>query len=351
MPISFARLRQDAFLRLHLVRVGVSLAPEASMKRWALRLMQVGGVFAATRAMSAQMPRILMYHNFSESNETNAVSITALRDQLAYLRRHFSVVPLSEIVSRLRSGQTPGNHLAALTVDDGRRNFYEFMFPLLKKSNIPAVLFVVSSFINGEDWIWTDKILWLSEQLEPPMELAPERLDGFFRKLNQLTFEARAKTIAELAARMGVNIPQAPPPKYAPCSWEQLREMVDSGLVEIGSHTITHPILASMSDEESLQEVAASRIQIEQKVGRRIRFFCYPNGQPGDYRSSQIRQVQDAGYDAAVAACPGMVTGKSDLYELPRIGVGGDSDQVSFCKHLDGVDYYQVKMQRSLGLA
>jgi peptidoglycan/xylan/chitin deacetylase (PgdA/CDA1 family) len=313
--------------------------------------MQRGGVFAAARAMSAQMARILMYHNFSASNEPNAVCVTALRDQLTYLRRHFSVVPLSEIVSCLRCGEALGSHLAALTVDDGRRNFYELMFPQLKEFNIPATIFVVSSFINGEDWIWTDKILWLSERIERPTELAPERLDGFFRKLNQLTFEVRAKTIAELAARMSVNIPQTPPPKYAPCSWEQLREMADSGLVEIGSHTITHPILSSISDEESLQEMVASRIQIEQKLGRRIRFFCYPNGQHGDYRSSQIRQVQDAGYDAALAARPGMVSRKSALYELPRIGVSGNSDQVRFRKHLDGVEYYQLKIQRLLGLA
>jgi len=320
------------------------------MKRFALRLMQAGGVFAATRAMSAQMARILMYHNFSEASEPDAVPVSAMTHQLEHLLRHFCVVPLSEIVSRVRSGQVLGNRLVALTIDDGRSNFYELIFPLLRKLNLPATFFVVSSFINGEGWLWTDQILWLSEQPGRPNELAPHRLDGFFRNLNQLTPEVRTKAIAQMAARMEVNIPQAPPPKFAPCSWKQLREM-DSGLVEIGSHTITHPILASISDEQSLHELTASRVQIEQAIGRKIRYFCYPNGQPGDYRSSQVRQVQNAGYDAAVAACPGMVNRKSDLCELPRIGVSGWSDRVTFFKHLDGADYYQIKIQRFLGLA
>jgi peptidoglycan/xylan/chitin deacetylase (PgdA/CDA1 family) len=320
------------------------------MKKFALRLMQASGVFAATRAMSAQMARILMYHNFSEGSEPDAVSITAIRDQLEHLCHHFCVVPLSEIVSRLRSRKAFGSRLVALTIDDGRRNFYELMFPLLRKFSLPATLFVVSSFINREDWIWTDKVLWLSGQPNRPAELATQRLDSFFRKLNQLTPEVRSEVITQLAARMEVNIPQAPPPKFEPCTWKQLREMVDSGLVEIGSHTITHPILASISDEESWQEVVASRVQIEQAIGRKIRYFCYPNGQRGDYRSSQIRQVEDARYDAAVAAWPGMVSRASGLYDLPRIGVSGNLDQVTFYKHLDGADYYQIKIQRFLGL-
>ena len=127
--------------------------------------------------------------------------------------------------------------------------------------------------------------------------------------------------------------------------------MADSGLVEIGSHTVTHPILASIGDDQSLQELMASRVQIEQNMGRTVRYFCYPNGQCGDYRPSQILQVGNAGYEAAVAACPDMIHPGSDIYELRRIGVSGESDTLTFCKHIDGVEYYQLKLQRFLGLA
>jgi len=322
------------------------------MKRFALRLMQACGMFAAARAMSAPMARILMYHNFSESGENrDAVSVTALRRQFEYLRRHFVVVPLHHISERLESGKRLENLSAALTIDDGRRNCYELMFPLLKEFEMPATFFVVSSFIRRQDWVWTDKVLWLSEQPRRPSELAPPHLDGFFQRMNRLRPEVRATVVEAMATAMGVEIPHEPPPKYAPCSWKELREMADSGLVEIGSHSVTHPIFASVTDQESWHELTLSRAQIEEGMGRTVKAFCFPNGQRGDYRHSQVRQVRDAGYTGAVAAYPGMAGSGTDPYELPRIGVSGRLDALDFSKRLDGAEHYQMKLRRSLGLA
>ena len=319
------------------------------MKRLALRLMQNCGVFALTRVMSAQMARILMYHNFSGPNETgtDAVNSTALRRQLAYLQSHFHVVPLTCIFERLKAGRPLDKLTVALTIDDGRRNFYEFMFPLLKEFEIPATFFVVSSFIRREDWVWTDKVLWLSEQPSRSSELSAHKMEILFAKLNRLRPEARNASIGAMAVGMGVSIPGEVPRKYAPCSWSELREMADSGLVQIGSHTVTHPILATLTDEESWHELTVSRAQIEEALGRRVESFCFPNGKPGDYRVSQLRQVRDAGYAGAVAAEFGMVTNGSDPYELPRIGISGHSDDLSFAKSLDGVEYYQARRQSS----
>jgi peptidoglycan/xylan/chitin deacetylase (PgdA/CDA1 family) len=210
---------------------------------------------------------------------------------------------------------------------------------------MPATLFVVSSFIRREDWIWTDKVLWLSEQPARPIELSPQRIDSLFGLLNRMRPEARNARIEDMAGAMGLSIPREIPSKYAPCSWSQLREMAHSGLVEIGSHTATHPILASLTDEESWQELTVSRTQIEEGLGRKVRSFCFPNGKPGDYRASQVRQVRDAGYDCAVVASSGLAGARTGVFELPRIGVGGKSDALAFAKHLVGVDYYQARLR------
>jgi peptidoglycan/xylan/chitin deacetylase (PgdA/CDA1 family) len=326
------------------------LVVQAPMKRFALRLMQGCGMFTLSRSLSAGMARILMYHNFSGPGEadTDAVSASAIRSQLEHLRRHFQVVSLSRIVEQLTAGNRPDKRAVALTIDDGRRNCYEFLFPILKEFGIPATLFVVSSFIRGDDWVWTDKILWLSEQCPRPNEAAPERIDGLFRMLNQMEPEARNARIEAMATGIGVSIPNHPPPKYAPCSWSELREMSESGLVEIGSHTVNHPILASLTDEESWRELTVSRAHIEEGVGLRVNSFCFPNGKPDDYRPSQMRQVREAGYTSAVVARFGMVGKATDPYELPRIGVSGRSDALAFAKYLDGAEYYQARLQRSL---
>jgi peptidoglycan/xylan/chitin deacetylase (PgdA/CDA1 family) len=296
------------------------------------------------------MARILTYHNFCGPGDkpTNDLSVTAARLQFEYLLRHFRVISLAEILGRLESGTPLESHTVALTIDDGRRNCYEYLFPLLKEFGVPATFFVVSSFIRREDWLWTDKVLWLSEQRSRPSDLDPGNIEGFFRTLNRLRPEMRNLQIEKTAARMHVAIPNEAPPKYAPCSWSELREMAASEVVEIGSHTVSHPILASITDEESWQELTVSRSQIEEGMGKKVRLFCFPNGQPEDYRPSQIRQVRDAGYSGAVVTRFGMVSNGADPFELPRIGVGGSTDALTFAKFLDGAEYYQAKLQRSL---
>jgi peptidoglycan/xylan/chitin deacetylase (PgdA/CDA1 family) len=315
------------------------------MKRLALHAFRRCGLFSLTRALSANMARILMYHNFSgRETEADGLSEAAAREQFNYLREHFQVVPLSRIVEYLSAGKRLESHWVALTIDDGRRNCYELLFPLLKEFQLPATFFVVSAFIAGEDWLWTDKVLWLSEQPACPDELASPSLAGVFRSLDRMRPEARNQRINGWAASAGVSIPRRAPMKYAPCTWEELREMGGSGLVEIGSHTITHPILSTLTDQESWKELTESRRQIEEGVGRKVNSFCFPNGLPEDYRPSQVKQLVAAGYGCAVVADFGLVRNGIDRYHLPRIGMERKTQKVDIAKYLDGAAYYQSKL-------
>jgi len=322
------------------------------MKRMALQLMRDIGLFAFSRRISAGHARILMYHNFSGNpgGGSDAVNVAALRDQLTYLREHFHVVPLNHIVECLTTGRPLDKFAVALTVDDGRRNFYQHFFPLLEEFALPATFFVVSSFIRCEDWLWTDKVLWLSEQPSAPASLYASEIEGLFRQLNRMRPEIRNAQISAMAAAMSVAIPKEAPERYAPCSWAELREMVDSGLVEIGSHTVSHPVLASITDAESWEELTLSRVHIQEGIGRQVTSFCFPNGKPDDYRIAQVQQIIDAGYRSAVLASPGLVESGTNAYELPRVGISGRSDALSFQKSVDATEYYQARFKRSLGM-
>jgi len=318
--------------------------PAGFMKRLALHAFRSSGVFALTRALSARMARILMYHNFSGPGATDvdALTVDGIRRQFTYLRSHFRVVPLLRIAEQLASGRELEPGMAALTIDDGRRNCYEFLFPLLKEFEFPATFFVVSSFIQGEDWIWTDKVIWLSEQPNPPAELARGNVEAILGALNQLRPEARNAQIESMAKRAGVNIPRAAPAKYAPCSWSELREMTNSGLVEIGSHTVTHPILSTLTDEESWYELSESRRQIEEALCKKVRCFCFPNGTSGDYRPSQVQQIANAGYQCSVLAESGLVGSGEDRYQLPRIG---GRSEILFRQRVDGAVHFQQALR------
>ena len=309
------------------------------------------GLFSVARTISAGRPRILMYHNFSQAGElhNHDVTLPALRMQLQYLKRHFRVLSLADLIEQIRFQGSFLPNSVVLTIDDGRRNCYEHLYPLLREFSMPATFFVISSFIDGDDWLWTDKVLWLSQQQGAPGELLPGRIADFFYKLNRLVPHVREESILAMARAMGVAIPTQPPPPFNPCSWAELREMSDSGLVEIGSHTVTHPILSTVQDHEAWDELTHSRARIEQALEKKVRFFCFPNGKPGDYRPAQLRQLKEAGYEAAVVSSFGLVQPVSDPYELPRIGISGEFDHLSFAKSVDGAEHYQTRVLQSLG--
>jgi peptidoglycan/xylan/chitin deacetylase (PgdA/CDA1 family) len=313
------------------------------MKRLALRALRGCGIFSLARTMSAGMARILMYHNFAATEEEypEAVVISAVRKQLSYLSAHFRVIPLTQLVEQLRSDKSIEKGTVVLTVDDGRRNFWQFFFPLLKEFRMPATFFVVSSFICGKEWIWTDKVLWLARLPHRPQELQRDKLELFFGEMNRLRPDVRTSHIDEIAAKMKISIPKEPPAEYAPCSWAQLREMADSGLVEIGSHSVTHPIFSTLTDEETRWELTHSRSEIERLMGRRVSCFCFPNGRRADYFPKHLQQVKETGYLSAVMTHFGMPHRGADEYALPRIGVTGKTDFLSFMKYVDGVEYYQ----------
>ena len=123
--------------------------------------------------------------------------------------------------------------------------------------------------------------------------------------------------------------------------------MVDSGLVEIGSHTVSHPILSTLNGSQSWDELKNSKDEIEHTLGKQVRSFCFPNGRPADYKSIQVEQVKDAGYNNAVVTRFGLVSTLEKQYELPRIGVSGYTDEITFRKYVDGAEHYQQRLRRS----
>src|SRR5271165_2135778 len=102
------------------------------MKRLVLQAMRYSGMFSLARALTGGMPRILMHHNFCGlgATDADALNVEGIRRQFEYLRRHFHVVPLLQLAEQLANGQKPRKYTVALTIDDGRRNCYEFLFPV-----------------------------------------------------------------------------------------------------------------------------------------------------------------------------------------------------------------------------
>lgn len=316
------------------------------MKESVLNLLRITGAFAPFRWAHRRQALILTYHRFSERVGGAPISARVFAEQVKYLAAHYTLVPLSQLADCLRKQEIPPS-LAAITIDDGYRDAYEIAFPILRKHCAPATVFVVTEFVEGTTWLWTDKPRYLTALAAPrAFEIGIEdhklrlELNGAASRavaaglinaaLKPLSEEARGATIERLAFDLGVKLPERPPVEYGAINWRQAREMADAG-VEIGSHTLTHPLLTGLSDARLREELGQSRYRIQTMLGRKVETFCYPNG---DYDLRTQREVARAGYQCAVTTDVGLNNERNDPLALRR--VHGEYDLARFVKNTSG---------------
>jgi Polysaccharide deacetylase len=263
-------------------------------------------------------PTILMYHRFSERpmGDGHTVDRATCEWQFRTLRKRTTVWPLGDYFEAAQAGEKIPGDLVVITVDDGYRDFYEIAFPLLRSLGLTATFFPVVEFIEGRIWLWPDALRWTLESAasgryrlaafgrEIEIDLtSPQRRDEAWNDLcavcvEQPTVET-TRFLSALGRHLQMRIPELLPERFAPCSWSELKEMSDAG-IEIGGHSMTHPILSRVDAESLVWEVAGPRAAFRERLGIEVRSFCYPNGQVPDVNASVIQAVKDAGYRGAV---------------------------------------------------
>src|SRR5262249_41703949 len=201
------------------------------MKGSVLNLLYGAGAFAPFRGASRGQALILTYHRFSEREGEVSISARAFEEQTRYLTAHYTLVPLSRLAECLGKREAP-QRLAAITIDDGYRDAYEIAFPILRKHRAPATVFVVTEFVEGTAWLWTDKPRYLTTLAAPQAieievgerTLKLELSGGASRAvaatlinaaLKPLPEEDRNASIERLASDLGVKLPERPPAEYS----------------------------------------------------------------------------------------------------------------------------------------
>ena len=256
--------------------------------------------------------RILMYHG------TPPADAAALERQLRIVGLAFPVVPLEDIASGRNKN---GRARVALTFDDGLRNNVTVAYPILRKLRLTATFFVCPGLIERGTWLWNHEARERLKSLSDPAlaELAsavggPAEVEAFVEWMKTLRLAARQRV--EEAIR-------AATPRFSPsreqreqfdlAGWKDL-ETMDPRVVTIGSHTMSHPILTSLTAEETEAETRESRVALEERLQRPVTMFCYPNGDLNDGVVDSARRY----YCSAVTVDPGTVNRNADPHLLPR---------------------------------
>ena len=215
-------------------------------------------------------PLILAYHSVSCARSDGlTVNAKDFERQIAYLSDHgFRPHTLRSYFSE---GYKSLDRVVIITFDDGYVDNYTVAFPILKKYNFVATIFLVSDFVG------TDHIhLWDIPKIEKRSQ------KEWYRLLDR----------------------------------NQIHDMLRHGF-EFGSHSCTHPELTELTAERCWEEVSRSRSDLSDQLGEEVVSFCYPRG---DVNSRVIEMVKRAGYDRAVVTPPRARIPKG-RYTLRRVGI------------------------------
>ena len=250
--------------------------------------------------------------------------------QMNLVAKNFNAYTLSEAINRLHSGCLPSRSIC-ITFDDGYADNYEIALPILQYFKIPATFFIASGFLDGGR-MWNDSVIEIIRVCrDGVLNLSDHSLGIHAIK----STETRRKAVREILSKAKYLPPDERKRAVASIvDWadsklklpgnlmmtsEQVQGMHKAGM-EIGAHTVNHPILERISVEESESEIKSSREQLEALVGQQqVKVFAYPNGQPEkDYRQADVEVVRKLGFDAAVSTKWGVSTTDTDRWQLPR---------------------------------
>ena len=276
---------------------------------------------ALRKIRGIRQPRVLTYHAIGPQ-DTPADQFAW---QLRFLREEFEIVDVPTLVTRLAEGRCSGDEVA-LTFDDGVRNHYTQAWPLLVEHRVPATFFVCPGLVDSGRWIWNMEMrvrLRLLDdagrmKLALSMKAVGSQVERIIARAKQLEPEPRHEFEQHVREQTREFEPDAALlDRYAPLAWEQMRAM-DPALATFGSHSMSHPILTTLTRPDRLAEVTESRQRIEQMLGRNADLFCYPNG---SHDEPLVRMVSEH-YRAAFITQQGFTTHVQPMQRLPRISAG-----------------------------
>lgn len=240
---------------------------------------------------------ILMYHKVNPDPSVGGyglrVTPRVFERQMRYLKANgYNTISLTDVAGYYQSRKPLPRRPVVITFDDGYLDNYTYAYPILKKYNMTATIFVVANTIGG---------------------------------INDFDYKAGRQ----------------PPNRMA--GWKEIKEM-DQGGLTIGSHTLNHPHLAEIDLGEARREIAESKNKLEQGLGRPVTTFCYPYG---SYNQSVAQLVRESGYVASVTTEQGLGRKDDGIYTLKRIRVRGDYSQQKFLYEL--TRYYDHQSPQQVG--
>jgi peptidoglycan/xylan/chitin deacetylase (PgdA/CDA1 family) len=275
--------------------------------------------------------QVLIYHRVGDDGDAfvPAMSVAGFARHMRCLREHFHPMSLSAVLAAAARREVPPRAVA-VTFDDGYLDVHTHALPILRRYAIPATVYVATAFMEDGRPMWNDRI---GAAFRSPQRAVFEGVDGLPRfSLDTPADRERAarRVISALKRRAPLErdrltaavlhalaVPATTGPQML--RWEQVRALHAAG-IDIGAHTVHHPILTTLSPDEAAAEILGSKRTIEDQLQTKAEHFAYPNGTPEDFDATTQAHVEQAGFTSAASTVFGLNTAATDRFALRRGG-------------------------------
>jgi peptidoglycan/xylan/chitin deacetylase (PgdA/CDA1 family) len=278
---------------------------------------------------------------------------------------------LHQLTQNLREGNCLHRPLV-VTFDDGYADNLYNAKPLLERYEIPATVFLATGYLGQDSEFWWDeleRLLLQARTLPRALSLnikgctyhwdlgeavdygedtiqperrwrawdtyAPSPRHSLYCSLHQLlqplSADEQRKVLDDLTVWASAELVGRP--TYRPLTFQDVQTLAQGSLVEVGSHTITHPILSARPAATQREEIRQSKARLEEVLGRPVMGFAYPYGRQSDYTAETIALVREAGFAYACSGSAEVVQRAADPFQLPRVHVH-DCDGEEFTRML-----------------
>jgi len=258
--------------------------------------------------------KLLAYHSIKDSDFdplNMSVSPEHFERQIRLIKKYYTPVGIDEVMKIVRTGKTDKKNAIAVTFDDGYSdNFYE-AFPILRKYEIPAAIFITVSAVENNHPLWFDMITECFRSADRKyIDLGEFGLN----KYSLSTLSERKNAVREVveAAKMfsssarnklinhlhdNLN-PDGGSLTGLMLDWNKISHMYEHGII-FGTHTMNHPVLTSVSISEAEKEIMDSKRILEERTGITVDYFAYPNGHRNDYNGYIKHLIKKNRFSAA----------------------------------------------------
>jgi len=286
---------------------------------------------------------ILCYHRIVDKNSDGYLhknhsvhhSAKDFHDEISFLSKWFRIISLDDLYGHIKDNFSHTEPTVVITFDDGYKDNYDNAYPLLRRYDLPATIYLTAGLIGSEKGLWTDQVEFALLQTTKKEIVFPQlcghnvidisskrnKLQAnrlISKALKNLDNSKRMSLLAELFGMLKVTYESNMHLDRRMLTWEEVEEMRNNGIT-FGAHTMSHPILTHMSLDEAKMEIAQSKSIIEKKIGSRVKHFAIPNGTVNDFTEDLRKFCIDQGFNTIATMEYGYVANTSDPFFLRRV--------------------------------